>query len=140
MADLQHFEIFNHFYFCLSFSNLRVIYISCREKGHMGFFIISEVVLKQLKNLKNSCLHNGGLKTEQNLFFCQFGGSFTQQDVVFVLIFLAKVLYYYSRYDFDSFKFFARVWALIGPTKGSKPNFSITCLAILRHVKKFGEK
>ena len=46
MADLQHFEIFNHFSFCLFFSNLRVIYISCREKGHMGFFIISEVVLK----------------------------------------------------------------------------------------------
>ena len=35
----------------------------------MGFFIISEVVLEKLKNLKNSCLQKGGLKTEQNPFF-----------------------------------------------------------------------
>ena len=35
--------------------------------------------------------------------------------------------------------FFARVWALIGPTKGSKPNFSIPCLAIPRREKIWGK-
>ena len=37
MAELQHFEVFNHFYFCVFFLTLKG-YILCREEGHMGFF------------------------------------------------------------------------------------------------------
>ena len=74
------------------FSNLRVTDILSRKKGHMGFFIISEVVLEKLKNLKNSCLQKGGLKTEQNPFFLLIWGSITQQQVIFISTFLKSVI------------------------------------------------
>ena len=81
-------------------------------------------------------------RKQQNTNFTLLWGSITQQEVIFMSIIFAIVLYYYSRYDFDSFfkKIFARVWTLIGPKEESELNFSIFCLAIPRLVKKLGEK
>ena len=64
-------------------------------------------------------------------FLHYFGGSSTQQELIFMSNFLAKKLYYYSRCGFNSLKkISAWAWTLIGPKEGSKLNFSIICLAI----------
>ena len=41
-------------------------------------------------------------KQSEMQFFCYFGGSITQQEVIFMSNVLVIVLHYYSRYDFDS--------------------------------------
>ena len=45
----------------------------------------------------------------------------TQQEVIFMSDFLAKVLHYYSRYDFDSIK--QKISKGLGPKKGPNPIF-----------------
>ena len=69
----------------------------------------------------------GALLLSKRLFLCQF--------------FLAKVLYFYSRYDFDSFKkYISRIWALERPKEGSQLNFSVLCLTIPTLAQNVGEK
>ena len=126
------------------FSTLRG-YISCREKGNMGFFhnswstigIASKIFKKNHLTIMATWVMAAWTWSKMQ-FLRYFGALLLSKRLFSYQFFLAKVLYYYSRYNVNSFeKIFCKGLALI---EGSELNFSILCLAILRLAKKFWEK